>query len=140
VGDNGKSVKVARLKVIGAIGVAVLGLYGSIFSTCANQWAASESTVDAMVDQLNSRVIPAIQKVLEEVRLDQKQDRDDAAAMRERIARLEGIIEALPKRWRARKRSSGEGAEEVGPKMLPKVVRKKPEAIPMLQMEQRTLK
>ena len=100
--ENGKGLKATKWKVIGTIIVAAIpGIFATFHSTCSISKTASDSELKSMVTQLNTIFIPAIQKMVEEIRYDAKQDRDDAAAMRERIAKLEGTIEG----YRAGKRS-----------------------------------
>jgi len=87
--------KATKWQVAGRVVLALIGVYAATLATSTATSSASKDSLEQMVSQLNTIVIPAIQKLLEELRYDAKQDRDDDAAVRERVARLEGILESM---------------------------------------------
>jgi hypothetical protein len=95
---NGKGLKATKWKVGGTIAVAML----TAWITYINNKSASDDELkktivkqEAIVNELNTGVIPAIQRRLDQLQQDYKELGQDESAARERIAKLEGILEAL---------------------------------------------
>jgi len=91
------------LKIIGSVIVAALGAFGSYMGYQASQKTDAQAIISAaetkaLMTQMNTLLIPQIQKGLDEIRRDIKEATQDQSADRERIARLEAIIEILSKR------------------------------------------
>lgn len=82
--------KSAKYKLIGIIIVGLLGTYGTVMSTLIQSTSAKESSVKAIVNQLNDVVIPGLQKVIDR-QLDALDDiKEKNSLLRERVASLEG--------------------------------------------------
>jgi len=84
-----ETTKSSKYKLIGVIIVALLGTYGTVMSTMIQATSAKESSVKAIVNQLNDVVIPGLQKVIDRQldSLDELSERN--SVLRERVASLE---------------------------------------------------
>ena len=107
---------------------AILSAVAMVMSTWVLATGAKESSVKSVVNQINNNVIPRLQDLL-----------DDAikenAELRERVAKLEGLIEGLKVR-------KERGDTEIKPKSEEKKEKKsesrkfKLKKIPQIQMQQ----
>lgn len=96
--NNGKKVIITKWQVFGMIAVALL----SVWTTYISQRSASEdelkkttAKLETIIDDLTKTVIPSIQRGFDKLTQDLADLKEDEAAARERIAKLEGILEAL---------------------------------------------
>jgi regulator of replication initiation timing len=99
--DTETSLKTAKWKVIGTIIVALIGVYGSVLAT----WMTSKTSdtgdaLQATVEQLNTQVIPSIQQLVSdlkvEIRILREENKDlnkQNSNLRERLARVETIVD-----------------------------------------------
>jgi len=98
-------------KILAAVLIAAMSAYSTYMSTYAssksdnNQQATERNLIisnaknEALIDLINTVVIPQIKEDLEEIEYSQKEQSQDESASRKRIARLEAIVENLPKRY-----------------------------------------
>jgi hypothetical protein len=96
--NNNKSLKATKWKVGGTIAVALLTAYITYINNRAADDAELQKTIakqDTLINEFNSNIIPTIQRHLEQLRQDHKELKEDESAARERIAKLEGILEAI---------------------------------------------
>jgi len=118
------NVKATKITVIGSVLVALIGFLGMIYvnSKTDDNKESHQKLVQALMNQLNTLVIPQIQKELQEINITLKELSQDESAARERIARLEGLIEALSKFHSHRIKETPKRVD-----MIPKLVKvKKP--------------
>ncbi len=136
------NVKSTKITVIGSIIVALIGFLGMIYvnSKTDDNKESHEQLVQELMKQLNTLVIPQIQKELQEINVTLKELSQDESAARERIARLEGIIEALPRSFRHRTRPTKiitTNIPDVFTKAIKKIKDETPIKLPMLQVQQK---
>ena len=104
-------VRIEFVKVIGQIAVGLLGLCGTVLSIWVTQRADNnEEALKMTIENLDTRVIPSMQKMIDEMR-----DKNDvlleiSSNLRERLARIEGKLES---------RSASEIAMEKLERILP---------------------
>jgi len=96
-------IRVTLLKVLGSLLVAGMGTYGVVFSTIANNKSdtnaiATEESTKAVLAQMNNLILPKIQADLKELAYTIKEMDKDGQAARERIARIEAMMDLLVKR------------------------------------------
>jgi len=128
-----------NLKIISAIIIAALGAFGSYMGYKASQKTDAQAIIaaneiKALMTQMNTLIIPQIQKGINDIRLDVKENMQDGSADRERIARLEAIIEIISKHH-DRKRIDEEAGRMVR-KVVHSTVKFKPVVLPMLTQQQ----
>lgn len=104
MGANGKTGwKVAVLKVVGTIVVAMLGLVGAGLGYLAQvKTGSTDDALKATVDQLNNRTIPLLETLLKEQRDEMRESRDRMADLRERLAYVEALLSDVAKRTRTK--------------------------------------
>lgn len=83
-------------KIITAILIALMSAYSTYMSTHANN--KSDILQKANLDQMNKVTIPQIKKEIEEGESSTKELAKEVLTNRERLARLEGVVEGLPSR------------------------------------------
>lgn len=136
VGDGTLTVKtngykITLLKVIGQIVVALLGLAG----TAIGLWSSSKSddtqaTLKATVENMSKEVIPAMRELTDELRRDNKVMVNTISDVRERIAKVEGKLEARhrpPRHGSTHVTAAGVASDEDGVKdedQLEKVIKR----------------
>jgi len=109
--------KVALIKAAGAVVVALLGLAGAYLGYRAKMaTAANTSALAATVDQINDRTLPALDRVLVEMRHDSRALAASVVDLRERLARIEG---RLDRRHRPTMRPTSHGRPSAAPKPEP---------------------
>jgi len=84
--------KATKWQVVGRIILALIGVYAASVATHTATNSVSRDTVERDARQMDTVVIPAIQKLLEELKYEVKKN----AELRERVARLEGALESMP--------------------------------------------
>lgn len=101
MGEEKNGAKAAKWKVIGTIIVAMIGVYGSVLAT----WMTSKTSdtgdaLQATVEQLNTHVIPGIQRLVDDLktenrilRAENKDINEKTATLRERLVRVETIVD-----------------------------------------------
>jgi flagellar basal body-associated protein FliL len=150
---NGKKLSVTKWQVSGMIAVAILGAwttYTNTQSASDNELKKTTAKQEAIIEDLKKNVIPSIQQGFDKLNQDLTELKEDEAAARERIAKLEGIIEALLRKVKindiivppfSSKSEDGPGLLKV--LGLGKEKEKKPKRkrirIPTLQTQQRVL-
>jgi len=87
--------KITLLKVIGQIVVALLGLAG----TAIGLWSSAKSdengaTLKVTVEKMSTDIIPAMRELIDDLRKDDKTMVGTIADVRERVAKVEGRMEA----------------------------------------------
>jgi hypothetical protein len=80
--------KIHKWNFWGMVIVAALGAYSTIMSTVLNNTAAKEDNVNVIVEQINDKVLPQLQVVIENLTTQN-------ASLRERVSFLEGKIEGF---------------------------------------------
>ena len=86
-------------KIIAAILIAIMSAYSTYMSTNASSKSDDNQIAsEALLNQMNTLIIPQIQSELRELSFSIKELSKDVSADRERLARIEGIIESLPAR------------------------------------------
>lgn len=99
--------RITLIKIAGTIIVTALGVYGTIFSTLANNKASQssasqEEVTKAILDQINKVLLPRLQHDLDNIAVTLKEVGEDGSAARERLARVEAIVEMLARRTNTR--------------------------------------
>lgn len=120
--NNGKRLKATKWQVGGTVAVALLTAYVTWQSNRSASDADLKVTIakhEAIVKELNLIIIPEIQRNFESLTQDYKELAKDESAARERIAKLEGILEAV-----LRKVKKEEIVLEVRPKKEPSTLTK----------------
>lgn len=146
--ENGNGVKAAKWKIAGTIVVAVIGVYGSVLAT----WMTSKTSdtgdaLQATVEQLNTHVIPGIQRLVDDLKTENRILREEnkdlnetTATLRERLVRVETIIDPHVTADRQpsfiRRLMNKEEPEEEPTLVEITAPRMKPKPIPRLQIEQ----
>jgi len=152
---NGQKFKLEKLKVLVPIITAIIGLFGTGLALWANNKTDDnkddlKATViklqevvtefSTLAKQLNTIVIPRIQKNLEEMHYDNKQLVDDFAAIRERLAYVEGSLSRKLRREIAKKEKASVGMlnilDKAATNVKEKVEIQKKSYIPTLQTQQ----
>ena len=87
--ENGK---LKKWQIISGIVIAALTAYSTIFVSLINASGAKESSVKTLITELNDKVIPQLQEVVN--KQDDEIDRlkDKNADLRERLAKIEGMF------------------------------------------------
>ena len=144
---NGKtSLKVAILKVLGTVVVAMLGLLGAGLGYLAQvKTDSTDAALKATVEQINTRTIPMLEMLIKEQRDDLRRSRDKPAELRERLAYVEASVASVARRARVKLPAMDKPRDP--PSMMTRMVRvlsveadtgelKEPELIPRLDVRQ----
>ena len=99
--------KPEKWKLVFVILSGLIGVYGATLSTCNSNRVdknkvIQEETTKALLAQINSLVIPRIQKDMDDIRYNLSELTDDSAAIRERLTRVETIMELLARRFQVK--------------------------------------
>lgn len=143
--EEKNGVKAAKWKVIGATIVALIGVYGSVLAT----WMTSKTSdtgdaLQATVEQLNTHVIPGIQRLVDDLKTENRILREEnkdlnekTATLRERLVRVETIVDPhVNKPSFIRRLMSKEEPEEDPVLVKITAPRMQPKPIPRLQIQQ----
>ena len=133
-------VKVTAIKVVGMVLVALVGLYGAVFSTIANSKSddnavATEESTKAVLAQMNNLILPKIQADLKELAYTIKEIDKDNQAARERIARIEAMVEIFTRRLNMQAART-EQLSKPPPKPEPSVKLSAGKDMPMMKYEE----
>jgi hypothetical protein len=125
-------------KIIGSIIVALLGAFGSYTGYKASQKTDAQAIIvaneiKALMTQMNTLIIPQIQKGINDIRTDVKENMQDGSADRERIARLEAIIEILSRHHDRKKLAREAKAVKIDSYKPAMLLHTKSITLPMLQ-------
>lgn len=132
--------KTTLLKVIGQIVVALLGLAGTAIGLWSNAKSDKNGAIlKVTVEKMSTDIIPAMRELIDELRKDDKTMVGTIADVRERVAKVEGRLEARRHRPGGI-RTTAPVAMDVGPKPEDPldVIMKKPQqkSIPDMNFEQ----
>jgi len=99
--------KPEKWKLIFVFLSGLIGVYGATLSTFNSNRVdknkvIQEETTKALLAQINSLVIPRIQKDMDDIRYNLSELTDDSAAIRERLTRVETIMELLARRFQVK--------------------------------------
>ena len=104
--NNSKSSwKGILIKTIGIIVIALISSYNT-YMTHKNDSDTDKNKADtiraqeSMLDQINKIIIPSIQRELNDLKVILRENSKVDSSVRERLAKLEGIIEGLPRSMR----------------------------------------
>ena len=128
-----------NIKLLAAILVALMSAYSTYMSTHASSKSdvnqeKSDTKFEALMSQMNTLIIPQIQKELQEIKYSLREQAQDESSTRERIARLEAIVEHLPRRYRTEPNKTFlEKARELHLKEYKKIKTKEDVKIPIIQ-------
>ncbi len=107
---NGKKWKMALLKVVGTVVVAMLGLLGAGLGYLAQvKTGNTDAALRATVEQLNTRTIPLLETLLKEQRGESSKLRDKLSETCERLAYLEAYTKSLGSKARVKPPAMGGG-------------------------------
>ena len=93
------------IKTIGIIVIALISSYNT-YMTHKNDSDTDKNKADtiraqeSMLDQINKIIIPSIQRELNDLKVILRENSKVDSSVRERLAKLEGIIEGLPRSMR----------------------------------------
>jgi uncharacterized coiled-coil protein SlyX len=153
VGDTkSNGIKKTKWTVGGGVLIALLSTYATVQSARTASSSASDEELkatiakqEAIINELNTGVIPAMQRGLETIQQTMKEMAQDESAARERIAKLEGILETFLRKVKLSNVSIStyEKPPEKEAPLLEKVpgkkLKKKSLYIPTLQLEKKNV-
>jgi len=142
--------KSEKWKLIFVVLSGLIGVYGATLSTCNSNRvdknkAIQEETTKSLLTQINNLVIPRIQRDMDDIRYNLGELTNDSAAIRERLTRVETIMELLARRFQVkvapppvvkpRPQPKPPSEEKIGvfPASAFDFSVKKPQQIPMIQ-------
>jgi len=145
LGEEKNGAKAAKWKVIGTVIVALIGVYGSVLAT----WMTSKTSdtgdaLKATVEQLNTHVIPGIQRLVDDLKTENRILREEnkdinekTATLRERLVRVETIVDPHINKPSFIRRLMNKEEPEPEPVLIEITApRIEPKPIPRLQIQQ----
>jgi len=79
--------QITSIKAWAPILVAIISLAGTVIVAYSQTYKAETSSLQTIIDQINDKVIPKLQDTIDRLSI-------ELASIRERVARLEGRVEA----------------------------------------------